>query len=120
MVPNWIRSLAESWGHEMRKFEAKLGNVQGTMGRIKEEGEGASIRSYSDHLPNIDFPEEVQKFHRAWLDLDYQYRNIIVIGFQKRGPAIKKYRKMGMKRWKYYKTLNTALIQIAVDWHLYE
>jgi hypothetical protein len=120
MVPNWIRSLAQAWGHEVRKFEARLGNVQGTLGRIKDEGPGASIRGHGDYIPYNEFPREVNKFHKAWLDLDYVPRTMIWLHFKKRGKVKKKAKKIGFGKTKYYKELNAALVQIAIDFHLYD
>ena len=121
MVPNWVRPLAESWGHEIRKFEKKVGAIQGTLGRIRDEGpDGAAIRGAPDYVPKIDLPRQVSKFHKAWIDLDHQEKNIIWLQFKEYGKTRDKWAVMGMKKTKYYKTLNAALEKIAKIFHLYD
>ena len=121
MVPEWVRGLAMAWGHEMRKFEAKLKGVSGTLGRIADEGpDGASIRGHGDYVPDVDFPLEVQKFHRAWLDLDLPKRSIIYLDFKTRAPVQGKWEKMGMSKSAYYRARAGALTDLAVSFHLYE
>ena len=121
MVPSWILGLAEEWGYSMRRFESKLTQISGTLGRIHEEGPvGAAIRGHGDHLPDIDLEPEVQKFHRAWLDLDVRDRKILWIAFKEPGPAKKKYLKMELPKKTYYRYRENALMKVCVDYHLYE
>jgi hypothetical protein len=105
----------------MRKFEAKLGNLQGTLGRIRDEGpDGAAIRGQADYTPDIDFPKEIRRFHQAWLDLDYGHRTVLWLDFVKKMPAVKKFEEMGMSKPKYYRTRREALRAIAMSYRLYE
>lgn len=121
MVPEWIRGLANEWGHQMRKFEAKLTNIQGTLGRAVTEGaHGAATGQVGDYVPDIDFPVEVQKFHRAWIDLDIQKRSIIYLDFKTRAPVQSKWEKMGMSKSTYYRARANALIDLATSFHLYD
>ena len=120
-VSDWIIPLAREWGHEMRAFKAKLGNIQGTLGRIRDEGpDGAAIRGQGDYIPDIDFPLQVQQFHKAWLDLDYHLNKIIRIDYIERGPAPKKWAKMDMSRSEYYKYRRKALVSIQNELPFYE
>lgn len=120
MTPAWIKGLAEAWGHHMRRFEAQLGPTPGTMGRILDEGEGAAIRGHGGHTPNVDFPVDVQRFHRAWTDLDFIPRSVIYVHFKKRGPIKKKLAEMEISKSRYYRLLNRALQHLVEHYHLYE
>ncbi len=121
MVPNWVRPLAEKWGHEIRKFQSKAGNIQGTMGRIRDEGpDGAAIRGAPDYVPKVDLPRQVNKFHRAWTDLDYHEKDILWLQFVEFGKTKDKWAYMGMNKSKYYRTLNASLEKIARVFHFYE
>ena len=110
---DWVHSLGNNWGHWMRKAEAKQGQIQGTLGRIKEEGEGASIRTHGSTIPIVDFPEEVAAFHRAWLSLIDRYQRIIWIDYKQRLSAKEKFREMDIKKDAYYRLRNDALTAVV-------
>jgi hypothetical protein len=125
---DWVKSLAVAWGREVRRFNKRAQGVSGTMGRIYEEGpDGAAIRSYRPDdiqgMPKIDFPREINKFHRAWIDLDYELKSILVVDFvvpNRRGKKHKKWGALEVSKDAYYRRRNRALTKIAMDFHLYE
>ena len=120
-VPEWVKGLARNWGREVRRFEKQIEGIQGTMGRIMEEGpDGAAIRSYRDTVPVSDFSRDVQTFHRAWLDLKPELKAIIWLDFKVRGKTIKKMKDADMPKTTYYRTRREALTLIARDFHLYQ
>ena len=121
MIPDWVKGLAEMWGQHVRRFEAKLGNIQGTMGRIREEGpEGAAIRSHYDRLPYQEFPREVRTFHRAWMDLKPHQQAIVWLSYKEPGAQKKKIKKAGISKSAYYRRRAEALNKIAINFHLYQ
>ena len=120
-VPRGLPELAKLWGHEMRKLEAKASSIQGTMGRIREEGPtGAAIKGQRDYVPSIDFPDEVQRFHMAWRDLDFVPKTVIYVHYKQHGKAMKKAAKLGMNKSKYYREIRKALREIASTLFMYE
>jgi hypothetical protein len=120
-VPEWIQGNAEVWGHEIRKFVKRAGNVQGTCGRIAEEGVGAAIRSFNNEPPNVGFNDlETTKFNRAYLDLDTQPRHVLWVHFVEYGTARDKFEFVGVKRQKYYEILRDTLCKMAAEFHLYD
>jgi glutathione peroxidase-family protein len=97
----------------MRKSEAKQGAIGGTLGRIREEGlDGAAIRSYGDRIPIIDFPEDVEEFHRAWLKLEPEHKRIVYVDYKLRIPIAKKLELVGKKKDPYYRLRSNALTAI--------
>ncbi len=111
---SWVHSLADHWGHWMRKAEAKQGQIQGTLGRINEEGpEGAAIKSHGAKIPIVDFPEEIAAFHRVWLSLTDRHQMIIWIDYKQRGSVKQKFKKMDMKKDAYYRLRSAALIAVV-------
>ena len=120
-VPEWIQGNAEVWAHEVRKFISKAGSVQGTMGRIADEGVGAAIRSFNNNPPAVDFRDlETTKFNRAYLDLDTQPRHVLWVHFVEFGSAREKQEFVGLKKTKYYEMLRDTLCKMATDFHLYD
>lgn len=121
MVPDWIKVLARDWGGCVRRFEAQLGQISGTLGRIHEEGvDGAAIRSHAQKLPIVDFPKDIQQFHRAWLDLEPPDQNIIWLDAKVRMPFQEKWAAMNMKKDSYYRARRSALMKIAETIDYYE
>lgn len=120
-APEWIKGLARNWGREVRRFEKQIEGIQGTMGRIMEEGPvAASIRSYRDSIPYSDFSRDVQTFHRAWLDLKPELKAIIWLDFKVSGKTTKKMKDADMSKTTYYRTRTKALELITRDFHLYQ
>jgi len=107
-----IISLARDWGACVRAFERRATGIQGTMGRIADDPMGATIRTANDHIPIRDFPEEARRFHQAWLDLEKIPQSIIYADYKMLAPSPKKWEILGLKRWKYYKLRDTALVGI--------
>ena len=100
----------------MRKAEAKHGQIQGTLGRIRDEGSvGAAIRSVSNHVPVLDFPEDVAEFHHAWLRLDRDYKNIIFVDYRLRLPVSDKFELMNKKKDAYYRLRSKAHSMISYE-----
>lgn len=98
----------------MRKAASVDGAIQGTLGRIREEGlDGAAIRSHSDKIPIIDFPLDVAKFHRAWRHLEPHLQGVIFVDYRMREPLPRKLEIMRMKKSKYYRTRRVALDKIC-------
>ena len=120
-VAPWIHGLAEEWGKELRRFEKQITSIQGTMGRIRDEGPfGALVRANKGYVPNVDFrDQEVRRFHMAWGDLDVQERNGVLIHFKEFGSVKEKIEKMETNRKKYYEILRRGLDTIERDFHLY-
>ncbi len=113
-MTDWVHSLANDWGHWMRKSAAVDGAIRGTLGRIHDEGlDGAAIRAHGDRVPVTDFPLDVARFHRAWVCLDPHLGGIIFIDYRMRDPLKKKLSIMRMKKTKYYRLRRTALDKIA-------
>jgi len=113
-VTDWVHSLANEWGHWMRKSASRDGALQGTLGRIREEGaDGAAIREYGQKVPIMDFPKDVGKFHRAWLRLSDPYQSIIFVDYRVRAGVKEKFDVMHMKRSKYYRVRRKALSETA-------
>jgi len=121
-VPEWIHGTAEAWAREVRRFEKKIKNIKGTMGRIREEGPvGASIRGGTDFVPDVDFKdEEVKKFHRAWLDLDVNPRHHVWIHFKEFGAIREKVQALDTNSKSYYDTIRHTLCKMAAEFHLYD
>ena len=113
---DWVHSLAKDWGHWMRKSEAKQGLVNGTMGRIKDEGiNGAAIRSYGQKIPIVDFPDDVAEFHRAWLKLDRQFQNILWVDFKLRKSHKEKFALVHLPKTSYYRIRNRAQSMVSYE-----
>ena len=82
---------------------------------------GASIRSESDHIPDIDFRDvEAHKFHLSWLDLDVNDRQHIWTHFKEDGHVMQKIEVLGVKRNAYYNNIRATLNKMAVEFHLYD
>ena len=106
---DWVHSLGRDWGHWVRKSEAMSGRIQGTLGRIQDEGlDGASIRSHGTKIPILDFPEDVARFHRAWLSLDRQYQMVLWLDYKMRKPIKVKFLLMNKKKDAYYRLRDRA------------
>ena len=110
---DWIHELAREWGHWVRKAEAKQRQISGTLGRIVEEGpDGAAIRSHHDNIPIVDFPEDVAKFHRAWLKLGKDDKLLIEVDYKRRYSVGKKFAAVGKKKDAYYRARSGALASV--------
>jgi len=113
---DWVHSMGHDWGHWMRKAEAKQGQIQGTMGRIAEEGlDGAAIKSHGQKLPIIDFPEDIAEFHRAWLRLDREDHLLFWVDYKLRPGVPKKFFMMNKKRTAYYRLRDRAHSAISYE-----
>ena len=111
---DWVDSMGSDWGHWMRKAEAKQGQIQGTLGRIKELGfTGAAIKSHGSKIPVVDFPEDIAEFHRAWLRLADEYRMIIWVDYKHRCSKKKKFKLMAKKKDSYYRLRGDAMISLV-------
>ena len=111
---DWVHSMGSDWGHWLRKAEAKQGQIQGTLGRIHEEGlNGAAIKSHGNKIPVVDFPEDVQEFHSAWLRLDDEYQMIIWVDYKHRCSVKKKFKIMEKKKDAYYRLRGDAMIALV-------
>lgn len=106
---DWVHSFGNEWGHWVRKAEAKQGAIRGTLGRIREEPfNGNSVPNFSSKILAIDFPEDVSKFHRAWLSLDEEHKSILWIDYKLRKPALEKFKLAGKKKDAYYRARSKA------------
>ena len=113
-MTDWVHSLANDWGHWMRKSAAIDGSIRGTLGRIREEGlDGASIRAHSDRIPVTDFPLDVARFHRAWKQLEPHLNAIIFLDYRMRDPLRRKLKIARMRKTKYYRLRRSALDKIS-------
>ena len=113
-MADWVHSLANDWGHWMRKSAAIDGAIRGTLGRIYEEGaDGAAIRSHGSKIPVTDFPLDVARFHRAWIRLEPHLGRIIFIDYRMRDPLKKKLGILRVKKTKYYRLRRLALDKIV-------
>jgi len=111
---DWVHSMGNDWGHWVRKAEAKQGQIQGTLGRIKDEGlDGAAIKSHGYNIPVVDFPEDISEFHRAWLRLADEYQMIIWVDYKHRCPVKRKFKIMQKKKDAYYRLRGNALIALV-------
>jgi hypothetical protein len=111
---DWVHALAIEWGHWLRKAEARQSSIQGTLGRVRDEGPvAAAIRSKSDRIPCVDFPQRVNAFHRAWLSSPEEYRDILWLDYKRRLPAKEKIRISGLKKHTYYRKRAKAQAEIA-------
>jgi hypothetical protein len=116
-VIDWVHSLGKDWGHWVRRQEAQAGRLQGTLGRIMDEGpDGAAIRSRGTRIPIVDFPEDVRKFHRAWLNLERQYQMIIWVDYRMRVPVQRKFELMNRKKNAYYRLRDKA--HSLISWEM--
>lgn len=115
-MTDWVHALARDWGYWIRRTEAEASLVHGTLGRIAEEGpEGAAIRSAyaaGRNIPITDVPKDVAKFHRIWLTLTTDLKEIVYIDYKLRTPVARKYRWMGLSKNKYYKLRTRALVEL--------
>ena len=119
-IPEWAKGLARNWGAELRRFERDIEGLQGTMGRIHEEGPvGAAIRSYREDIPYHEFTHPVKTFHRAWIDLKPELKAIIWLDFKMPGKTKAKIKKSGLPQATYYRKRAEALNIIVRDFHLY-
>ncbi len=116
---DWVHSLGGDWGYWMRKAERKLGQVQGTMARIKELGEGAAIKSHGSKIPIVDFPEDIAEFHRAWLRLGTDHKMMIWVDYKLRKPIKMKFELMHKKKWAYYQFRDEAHSAISYEMALH-
>ena len=117
---DWVHSMGNDWGHCMRRSEAKQGQIQGTLGRIKDEGlVGAAIRSHGSKIPIVDFPEDIAEFHRAWLRLDRDYQMMIWVDYKLRSPIERKFELMNKKRSAYYRLRSSAHSAISYEMALH-
>lgn len=112
-MSDWVHSLAQEWGHWMRKADAVGGSIQGTLGRSIDLHDGASIREYGQRIPILDFPNDVNKFHRAWKQLPSPLQGLILVDYKVRAGHKEKRKALRMKRDKYYRTRKQALNEIA-------
>jgi len=115
-MTDWVHALARDWGCWIRRTEAEASLVKGTLGRIAEEGpEGAAIRgayAAGRNIPITDVPSEVARFHRIWLTLATDLRNVLYVDYKLRTPVARKYRGLGLSKNKYYKLRTRALIEV--------
>ena len=117
---DWVDSMGNDWGHWMRKAEAKQGQIQGTLGRITEEGlNGAAIKSHGYKIPIIDFPEDISEFHRAWLRLDRDCQMMIWVDYKLNKPIKQKFALMNKKRSSYYRLRDKAHSAISYEMALH-
>lgn len=114
-MTDWVHALAIDWGHHLRRLEAQSSLVQGTLGRIVEQGpDGAAIRvTFSAKVPVIDWPRHVAEFHRAWLELEELHQAIIFIDYKLRLPVKRKFRLAGKKKDAYYRARANAKLALA-------
>ena len=120
-VAEWVKGLARQWGTEVRRLEREIDGLQGTMGRIHEEGPvAASIRSYNDSLPYREFSRDVSIFHRAWIDLKPELKAVIWLDFKEGGAPKRKVSRSGLSKSAYYRKRTQALELISRDFHLYQ
>ena len=114
---DWVDSMGTDWGHWMRKAEAKQGQIQGTLGRIAEEGlDGAAIKSHGSKIPVVDFPEDIAEFHRAWLRLDRGFHLMLWVHYKLRHRDVrKKFRLMNKKKNAYYLFLGKVHSAISYE-----
>jgi len=108
-VADWVKYLAQDWGHWMRKADRQ--SISGTLGRIREQGlDGAAIRGHVDNIPIIDFPKDVQAFHTAYKRLDPQHQKIIFLDFRIINvPHGEKFKALHLKKDAYYRRRRQAL-----------
>lgn len=113
-MADWIHCLANDWGHWMRRSAAIDSAIQGTLGRIRDEGlDGAAIRAHSDKIPITEFPLDVARFHRAWKQLEPHLNAIIFLDYRMRDPLQRKLRVARVSKSKYYRLRRQALDAIA-------
>lgn len=115
-MTNWIHELGREWGHWMRKADALAGNLTGTLGRVYEEGPAAAaIRTayQRSKIPLVEFPQEVDRFHKAWLQLPEDPAEILFIEYKLRVPFEEKWRLANKKKGAYYRARSDAQLQIA-------
>ncbi len=117
---DWVHSMGRDWGHWMRKAEAKQGQIQGTLGRIHEEGlDGAAIKSHGTKIPIVDFPEDIAEFHRGWLKLDREYHLMIWVDYKLRAKIKEKFVLMNKKKGAYYRCRSKAHDAISYEMAVY-
>lgn len=113
-MTDWVHALANEWGHWMRKAAALDGSIQGTLGRIRDEGpDAASIRVHGTRIPCLDFPSDVSRFHKAWLHLEPEYQAIIFVDYRMREAQSKKIQIMRKTKSAYYRLRKKALNSVA-------
>jgi len=113
---DWVHSMGNDWGHWMRKAEAKQGQIQGTLGRIGDEGlDGAAIKSHGSKITVVDFPEDISEFHRAWLRLDRDFQLMIWVNYKLRKSVKQKFNLMHKKRTAYYRFLGKTHSAISYE-----
>ncbi len=114
-MTNWVHELGREWGHWLRKADALAGKVDGTLGRIYEEGPAAAaIRTGNrSKVLAIEFPKEVDRFHRAWLKMPNDSAELLLVEYKLRIPAREKWRLVGKKKGAYYRARSAAQIYIA-------
>ena len=109
-----IHSLANDWGHWVRKAEAKSVALQGTMG--SDMWPGVPIRSYGQRIPILEFPEDVQAFHLGWLALEPALKSMIYIDYKLKISQKRKIKLARMGKNSYYKARKKALESIDNNW----
>lgn len=115
-MTDWVHHLAAEWGHWLRRLEAEGSLVQGTLGRIFEQGPVAAAihTAYNSQLiPIREMPKRVAQFHSAWLTLDEAHQVLLFVEYKLRLGVKKKFRICNLKKDAYYRARAKAKLLIA-------
>ena len=98
--------MGRCWGEQLRhRYRADQGGMPCVIGRIMDEGEGASIRIMSQRVPESLLGVALE-FHVAWQHCDYRDRRIAVIHYYLLKPIKVKATMVNVGVHSYYKQLD--------------
>lgn len=110
---DWIHLRAKEWG----RWQAKEVNgwpARSLLARIRDEGSvGAAIKQHYQPVPIKSMPRGVLAFHRAWMALDEQHRQVVAVFYGATGvDGEEKARMLGLSRSQMYASLDAAHVRI--------
>jgi len=108
---DWVDDLGKDWGRYLRSKPSGYPQTS-VMGRIKEEGWGASIRRHIQSIPIRDIPQDVQEFHCAWQVLGSKHKRIIYVHYGAVCPTRLKWEFIGIIKSTYYARMDKAHVRL--------
>jgi hypothetical protein len=104
-----VKDEFKAWGRYMSQSVNGYASIN-TLGRIKEEGEGACIRSVPDYLPAKGCPKRLAWIHRVWInEMDEEQSRIVFTAFAVNAPVHKKAKVLKMSERTYHYKLAAAI-----------
>lgn len=108
------RELCKEWAREKRN-PLRAFPRRNVLGRVREEAEGASIRSWlSDYVPRVEFTSPTYRMiEKAWRTMMTEEEALVfALHFLAKGSPRDKWEAVGVSKRTYYRRLDSALIHV--------